>query len=113
MSPCSGGDIFLLKSYRAGVPSRNVGHPRGRYPSHDHLQPALGALASLASRSITTPFTASTATALIRIFIGFNNTSIIAKSGRLPVFDDEIYAERTPDWEIAHVDLAEKYKMAG
>jgi len=29
----------------------------------------------------------------------------------VPVFDDEIYAERTPDWEIAHVDLAEKYKM--
>jgi hypothetical protein len=30
---------------------------------------------------------------------------------QVPVFDDEIYAERTPDWEIAHVDLAEKYKM--
>jgi aryl-phospho-beta-D-glucosidase BglC (GH1 family) len=29
----------------------------------------------------------------------------------VPVFDDEIYAERTPDWEIAHVDLAEKYKL--
>jgi endo-1,4-beta-mannosidase len=29
----------------------------------------------------------------------------------VPVFDDEIYAERTPDWEIAHVDLAEKCKL--
>ncbi len=30
---------------------------------------------------------------------------------QVPVFDDEIYAERTPDWEIDHVNLAEKYKM--
>ncbi|MGC1461677.1 MAG: cellulase family glycosylhydrolase [Terracidiphilus sp.] len=30
---------------------------------------------------------------------------------QVPVFDDEIYAERTPDWEIAHVELAEKYKL--
>lgn len=30
---------------------------------------------------------------------------------QVPVFDDEIYAERTPDWEITHVELAEKYKV--
>lgn len=30
---------------------------------------------------------------------------------QVPVFDDEIYSERTPDWEIAHVELAEKYNI--
>jgi endoglucanase len=30
---------------------------------------------------------------------------------QVPIYDGEIYDSRKPDWEIAHVDLAEKYKI--